>query len=151
LPQNLNWTLEPCNTAFVYFGNERFMAEYVAFAFDFMRNAAPREIQKGWDLLPYMVFVEQRWFSMCAENCGVKIHSLSTLPELFDGGQNFYTHIWGYKKILRENPFEAENFCRDCAGRISYDFPTFSKNFSSIERFKNYFKKNVPTGQHKFF
>ena len=140
-PENLNWNLEPCNAAFVYFGNENFIKKYRDFAFEFMNAAAPYENQNGWDLLPYMVFIEQRWFSMCAEICGVKIHSLSTVSELFSKGQNFYTHIWGYKQFLRENPLEAEKFCRDCAGRIAYDFPNFAENFSKIERFKNFFEK----------
>lgn len=138
-PQNLNWDLEPCNTAFVYFGDKKFVEAYSKFAFEFMKTAAPSADQKGWDLLPYMVFIEQRLLSMCAEICGVKIHSLATLQELFDGEQNFYTHIWGHKQFLRENPFEAEKFCRDCAGRIAYDFPQIAAKLSRLERLKKYF------------
>ena len=126
LPQNLNWSLEPCNAALVYFGDKNFVNRYCDFAFEFMKAANPYENQSGWDLLPYMVFVEQRWLAMCAENCGVKIHSWSNLFELF-GGQKFFTHIWGHKQILRENPDAAEKFCRDCAARIKHDFPDFAK------------------------
>ena len=141
LPLNLNWALEPCNAAFVYFGSKKFVDAYRDFAFDFMHSAAPTENQKGWDLLPYMVFIEQRWLSMCAENCGVKIYALSDLNKLFDATQNFFTHIWGYKRVLRENPADADKFCRDCAGRISNDFPTLAKKFSRLDRFKNFFVK----------
>lgn len=129
LPQNLNWSLEPCNTAFAYFGDKNFVKSYCEFAFEFMKSADPTKNQTGWDLLPYMVFVEQRWLAMCAENYGVKVHSLSNLFELF-GGQKFFTHIWGHKQILRENPADAEKFCRDCADRIKHDFPEWAEKFS---------------------
>lgn len=139
LPENLNWSLEPGNAALIYFGNKKFVLEYCNFAFDFMKNSAPDNNQSGWDLLPYMVFVEQRWLSMCAENLGIKIHSLANLPELFGREQNFFTHIWGHKKFLRENPKDAENFCRDCAGRISHDFSKDAEIFSKLDRLKKYF------------
>ena len=137
LPENLNWKLEPCNAALVYFGNAQFVAEYSSFAFEFMRASAPENLQ-GWDLLPYMVFVEQRWMAMCAEQLGVPVHSLSNLQELF-GGQKFFTHVWGYKTFLRDNPSAAEKFCRDCAARISHDFPALAEKFSRLDWSAKYF------------
>lgn len=138
LPKNLNWSLEPCNAALVYFGNENFVKTYCDFAFEFMKNSAPEKNQGGWDLLPYMVFVEQRWMAMCAEKCGVKVHSWANLFELF-GGQKFFTHVWGHKQILRDNPSDAEKFCRDCAGRIKHDFPNWAEKFSTLDKLKNFF------------
>ena len=129
LPPNLNWSLEPCNAALVYFGDKNFVKAYTDFAFEFMKSAAPAENQRGWDLLPYMVFAEQRWMAMCAEKCGVTIHSLSNSFELF-GGQKFFTHIWGHKQILRKDSAAAEKFCRDCAGRIKHDFPDWAEKLS---------------------
>ena len=139
LPAELNWSLDPCNTALAYFGDENLVRRYVDFAFKFMRAAAPPENQSGWDLLPYMVFVEQRWLAMCAELCGIKVQSLSELPELF-GGQKTFTHIWGYKRFFRENKSAAEKFCRDCAGRIAHDFPNVAENLSRLALTKKYFK-----------
>ena len=138
LPENLNWSLEPCNTAFAYFGDRNFVQEYCKFAFDFMKSAAPQENQGGWDLLPYMVFVEQRWLAMCAEIYNKKIFSFANLDELF-GKQNFFTHLWGQKKFLRENLGDAEKFCRDCAGRIFHDFPTSAEKFAKLNRLTRYF------------
>ena len=138
LPENLNWTLDPCNAALVYFGDKNFVAHYVEFAFEFMRAANPFPNQNGWDLLPYMVFVEQRWLAMCAELCNVEVCSLSDLAELF-GEQKTFTHIWGYKKFFRENPTAAKKFCRDCAGRIAHDFPQSAEKFSRLPLTKNYF------------
>lgn len=138
LPEDLDWSLDPCNAALVYFGAEDFVRRYVEFAFDFMRAASPPHEQSGWDLLPYMVFAEQRWLSMCAQKCGVEIHSLSELSALF-GRQKTFTHVWGYKKILRENHSAAEKFCRDCAGRIAYDFPQAAEKFSRLPLTKKFF------------
>lgn len=139
LPENLNWSLEPCNTAFAYFGDKNFVDKYRNFAFEFMQNSAPENTENGWDLLPYMVFVEQRWLTMCAEICGKKIYSFSNLLELFDDKQEFFTHLWGHKQFLRENPADAEKFCRGCAERIAYDFPDSAKKFSELNRLKKFF------------
>ena len=138
LPENLDWSLEPCNAALVYFGAKNFVEPYTKFAFDFMRAAAPPAEQSGWDLLPYMVFVEQRWLAMCAKIFGVEVHSLSDLEKLF-GGQKTFTHIWGYKKFFRENRSAAEKFCRDCAGRIAHDFPRAAEKFSRLPFTEKYF------------
>lgn len=79
-----------------------------------------------------MVFAEQRWMAMCAEHLNVPINELSTLKGLFDGKQQYFTHVWGYKQKLRDNPDEAEAFCQKCAGRLKHDFPEFA------EKLKNY-------------
>ena len=141
LPQDLDWSLDPCNAALVYFGNKNFVDGYCNFAFKFMCNARPAAELHGWDLLPYMVFVEQRWLAMASKIFGVELHSLSTITELF-GGQNVFTHIWGHKTFLRENPAAAKKFCRDCAGRIAHDFPTAAENFSRLDWAKSYFGKS---------
>lgn len=133
LPAELNWTLDPCNAALVYFGDENFVRRYVEFAFDFMRAAEPLPNQSGWDLLPYMVFVEQRWLAMCAELCGVEVESLSDLAELFGGKQKTFTHVWGYKKFFREDRAAADKFCYDCAKRIAHDFPEFPLQTKKID------------------
>ena len=139
LPKDLNWSLDPCNTALAYFGDINFVNRYVEFAFDFMKAAKPLPEQSGWDLLPYMVFVEQRWLAMCAELCGVEVHSLSDLAELFGGKQKTFTHIWGYKKFFREDKAAAEKFCFDCAKRIAYDFPQSAEKLSRLPMTKKYF------------
>lgn len=139
LPPNLNWELEPCNAALVYFGDKNFVRRYVEFAIKFMQTANPLPNQSGWDLLPYMVFIEQRWLAMCAELFGVELKTFSDLPALFGGGQKKFTHVWGYKKFFRENSAAAEKFCRDCAGRIAHDFPRHAEKFSRLPITEKYF------------
>ncbi len=139
LPRELDWTLDPCNAALVYFGDKNFVRRYVEFAFEFMRAANPLPEQRGWDLLPYMVFIEQRWMAMCAKLCGVELKTFSDLPALFGGEQKTFTHVWGYKKFFRENSAAAEKFCRDCAGRIAHDFPRQAKKFAQLAATGKYF------------
>lgn len=133
LPDWLDWSVRPCNGALVYFGSNRFVRDYTAFALDFMQNAATRD-----DRLSYMVFAEQRWMAMCAEKLGIPIHELSSLAGLFDGKQKYFTHIWGYKQKLRDNPQEADKFCRKCGDRLKHDFPDFAarmKNYAWTEKY----------------
>ena len=118
LPPSLDWTVEACNTAFAYFGARDLVNRYCNFAFDFMRAA-------DGDGLPYMVFAEQRWLAMCARLMHRKIHALSSLDDLFGGRQKYFTHIWGAKQKLRDDPTLAEKFCSDCIARLRYDFPHF--------------------------
>ena len=139
LPDDLDWAAAPCNAALVYFGDKNFVERYVKFAFDFMKAASPPSGQSGWDLLPYMVFVEQRWMAMCAERCGVEIHCLSDLPALFGNEQKTFTHVWGHKQVFRDNKAAAEEFCRDCAGRIVHDFPQTVEYFSRLATTGRYF------------
>ena len=121
LPYGLDWSARRCNAALVYFGSDSFISKYTAFALEFMQMA-----DTGDDCLSYMVFAEQRWMAMCAEKFDVPIHELSSLEGLFDGKQKYFTHVWGYKQRLRDNPQEADEFCRKCGGRLKHDFPEFA-------------------------
>ncbi|MCR5833899.1 MAG: hypothetical protein K6G55_04535 [Selenomonadaceae bacterium] len=126
LPNWLDWSVRPCNGALVYFGSPRFMREYTHFALEFMQKA-----KDTGDRLSYMVFIEQRWMAMCAEHLGLTIHEFSTLEGLFDGKQKYFTHVWGYKQRLRDNPKEAADYCRKCVGRLRHDFPGFAEKLKS--------------------
>lgn len=135
LPDWLDWSTRPCNGALVYFGSNRFVREYTTFALDFMKNAATKD-----DCLSYMVFAEQRWMAMCAEHLNVPIHELSTLEGLFDRKQKYFTHIWGYKQKLRDNPRKSEDFCRQCARRLAHDFPDYTEKLVQQEWAHKYWK-----------
>ena len=117
-PAALDWNVNACNTAFAYFGARDIVRRYCDFAFDFMQSAAG-------DGLPYMVFVEQRWLAMCARLMNRKVYEMSSLDNLFGGRQKYFTHVWGAKQQLRDDPRLAEKFCSDCVARLQYDFPQF--------------------------
>ena len=134
LPNWLDWTVRPCNAAFVYFGSERLVRDYTDFAIKFMQNADVED-----DRLTYMVFAEQRWLAMCAEHLDIPVHEFSSIEGLFSKKQKYFTHIWGYKQRLRNNPMEAEKFCRRCAGRLKHDFPEFAASLTNYSWAEKYF------------
>jgi len=141
LPLSLDWEVEACNTAFAYFGGQEIIRRYTSFAFDFMTHA-----NTEGEYLTYMVFVEQRWLSMCAKIMGREIFSFSSLGDLFRGKQQYFTHIWGDKERLRRSKIYREAFCRKCAIRILRDFPDWGELLQNTEWAAQYFLKEQENG-----
>ena len=134
-PTNWNWHEPACNTAITYFGNDTLRKTYVGQAMDFMQAA------RGRDGLIYMVFAEQRLLAMCAQACGVPIHAFSTEQDLFQGNQRDFTHIWGFKQAMQEQPVLHELFCQKCAARIRKDFPIYANICQTIPQLQPYFQQ----------
>lgn len=134
-PTNWNWHEPACNTALTYFGNDTLRKTYVGQAMDFMQAA------RGRDGLIYMVFAEQRLLAMCAQACGVPIHAFSTEQDLFQGNQRDFTHIWGFKQAMQEQPVLHELFCQKCAARIRKDFPIYTNICQTIPQLQPYFQQ----------
>lgn len=135
-PTNWNWHEPACNTALTYFGNDTLRKTYVEQAMDFMQAA------RGRDDLIYMVFAEQRLLAMCAQACGVPIHAFSTEQDLFQGNQHDFTHIWGVKQAMQEQPVLRELFCKKCAARIRKDFPIYANICQTIPQLRPYFQQH---------
>ena len=132
---SFDWTVQPFNTALAYFGNDEFRRYYTDTAIRFMRCSPDAD-----DTLTYMVFAEQRLLAMCAEKKLAHAAALSDLPALFGGAQNgYFTHIWGFKQQMRENPELYEDFCRRCAARLQKDFPEESKTIANIAELSPFF------------
>lgn len=109
----------PVNTAFLYIPDESFKQYYTSQAIAFMRSA-----QKTNDRLCYMVFTEQRLLAMCADKLGFEIQTLLDKNRLFVP-QDSFTHLWGAKQAMRDNPNEREKFCERCKQRLLSDFPDY--------------------------
>ncbi len=109
---------EACNTAFCVIKDAAFKDAYTAAAFDFMRH-----FRGGADRVTGMVYAEQRIIGMCARERGVPIRAFCSLDGLRPGRQTCFTHLWGYKDVLRRDAQARETFCRRCAARIVRDFP----------------------------
>ena len=133
LPANLDWSVEACNTAFAYFGANDFIRRYTDYAFELMTSLDTTD-----NVLTYMVFVEQRWAAMCAALMRREIFALSSLENLF-GRQKYFTHIWGDKQNLRDDPQASESFCRSCARRIKNDFPSWAETLQATDWAGKYF------------
>lgn len=130
----LDWSVKPVNTALSYFNDADFVQTYTQKAISFMLSH-----QNADNPLTYMVFAEQRLAAMLAKASGIPVHLLSDLPALFGSGQQYFTHIWGFKQQMRENPALYEGFCRRCVARLTQDFPEWGAVMSHIPSLSAYF------------
>ncbi len=117
----------PLNTAFLYLPDNDIKEFYVSQAIAFMKSAVPCD-----DRLCYMVMAEQRMLAMCAEYTGTAVKTLLDKDHLFFP-QDSFTHLWGAKQAMRDDPKEREKFCRRCAERIRSDFPEYAYTVDIIE------------------
>ena len=134
LDEELDWSVLPSNTAFMYISNEEFKNYYITSAIDFMNN-----LDCGDDKITNMVFAEQRLISMCAKRKNIEINEIMTLDNLFSRKQKLFTHTWGYKKEMRSDFNKRREFCIRCIIRIIKDYPEYEEIISSIEPLKGYY------------
>ena len=116
--KQLDYTIRPLNTAFLYMNNDDFKRYYVDCAMEFMKSAKP-----GGDRLTYMVYAEQRLLAMLADYKKVEVETLLEYEQLQIKPQKYYTHLWGAKQVMRDNPREHERICQQCRARIRASFP----------------------------
>ena len=127
----------PVNTAFLYIKDYEFTINYAEEAINFMKNAAP-----GNDNLKYMVFAEQRLLPIMANKYDKKIRTMFPLGQDI-GYQEYFTHIWGHKNILKYNYEEKMKFCNRISDRIRRDFPEKYEKLSRISLLSNIMKEEI--------
>lgn len=130
----LDWTVLPTNTALSWFADADFTNDYTQTALDFMCAASPADHH-----LTYMVFAEQRLLPMLAKQHRLSICSLMELPELFYSGQDWFTHIWGFKQQMRQDEHIYQDFCTRCAKRLQKDFPPAAQILCKLSELSGYF------------
>ncbi len=130
----LDWDALPTNTALSWFADADFTEYYTQTALDFMRAASPADHH-----LTYMVFAEQRLLPMLAKQKNIPICSLMELPELFYSGQDWFTHIWGFKQQMRQDTEAYKHFCTRCATRLQRDFPSAAAHLRTLSMVSPYF------------
>lgn len=112
-----SWDVPPVNTCMLYMAKEQFKNYYVDSSIQFMENC--RETEEN---LCHMVFAEQRLLAMCAARKGKIIASF--FPEAADiERQDVFTHLWGYKNILKFNYGKRVEFNGRLCERIEREFP----------------------------
>lgn len=130
----LDWSVKACNTAFCVIKNDALLKLYTSMAIDFMRASGETD-----DRLKYMVFAEQRLLPMCAKMSGVQVDAFSNLNELFSEQEKRFTHTWGMKQQMRDNPALRYDFCKRCINRIIHEYPHMYAVMHEIENLKQYF------------
>lgn len=112
-----DWNEFPVNTCMLYIADDEFKEYYVNESVCFMEHCMERE-----ENLCHMVFAEQRLLAMCAGKKGKIISSF--FPSAVDiGHQDIFTHLWGYKNILKFNYKERTAFNNRMCRRIIAEFP----------------------------
>ncbi len=132
--EEFDWGLKACNTAFCVIKNDGLLKYYTSSAIDFMRRA-----EGGDDFLTYMVFAEQRLLPMCAKKMNVSLSAFSDLGNLFGENEKRFTHTWGMKQQMRDNPALRADFCRRCINRIVHEYPYMYEVMKNTENLKQYF------------
>ncbi len=117
LPGEWDFSLNAANTAFLYLRHEDFRDYYTASAAAFMRGVEG----KGLDPTSAMCTAEQRLLPMCAKAKGQNLAYLLDLDRADD--QDFVTHVWGYKRAMKEIEPRRYAFCVKCARRILRSHP----------------------------
>ncbi len=128
-----DWTERPCNTAFAYFNDPKFVEYYTSQAIDFMidNGEYPKE------MVSQMVFAEQRLFSMCAKTKHIDIYSF--LEDPFQKENELFTHLWGTKSIARKNIHKKNELCIILEKKIKREFPNFVPQTAKLkEIFEKY-------------
>lgn len=109
----------PLNTAFLYVPDNDFKEFYTSQSIAFMKSSV-----KCDDYLKYMVFAEQRLVAMCADYTGTPVKTLLDKDVLFRP-QSDFTHLWGAKQAMRDNPGLRTDFLAKCRMRLLRDFPEY--------------------------
>lgn len=129
-----NWNIKACNTAFCIITDDELLKYYTEKAIEFMHHTSETD-----DRLTYMVFAEQRLLPMCAEKMKKSVMAFSGLDKLFGETDNRFTHTWGMKQQMRDNPLLRHDFCQRCINRIIHDYPQMHNIMKNIEPLKQYF------------
>lgn len=136
IDREFNWQVKPFNTALAYINDKKFLDFYTENSLNFMKNLIDSE-----DRLINMVFAEQRMFSMCAEKLNLQPKELMPLEELSKSEQEYFTHVWGLKDIMRKDFNVRKRFCKRCIERIIDDFPQYEKNIADMKVLKHYYEE----------
>lgn len=132
--ERFDWSLRACNTAFCVIKDNELLKLYTDTAVEFMRSAREEN-----DRLAYMVFAEQRLLPMCAKLSGAAVSAFSSLDELFSERERRFTHTWGMKQQMRDNPALRYDFCKRCINRIIHENPHMYEVMRKIDSLKQYF------------
>ena len=117
LRDDLSLSALPLNTAMLYIDDLAFTHMYASESLNFMKGC-----DEKYDNLKPMVFAEQRYISMLAEKNNKPIKTM--FPFAGDiGYQEYFTHIWGHKNILKYNFEERKKYNNRILSRLKKDFP----------------------------
>lgn len=133
---NYDWTVLPCNTAFLYIKDNNFKDYYCDKSIEFMlkNSNMPNTLKNR---LVYMVFAEQRLLSMCADKKSLNILPIISSNTNILNSYNF-THLWGFKYSMEMSYYTRVEFCLNIMRRIIHDFPEYEDILMNIPQLSRY-------------
>ena len=134
-PENWDFSLPAANTAFLYFRDAALRNAWLDEAFDFMRHVRT----EGLNPVQTMCFAEQRILPMCAGENGKTLGYLMKPEEVLT--QQFVTHTWGFKQVLRRSEAARDAFCMRCVRRIHLDFPRAAELLDGCTDLRDYARR----------
>jgi len=117
-PSYYNWEVLPSNTAFLYIRDEPFKDFYLRESKRFMFCNKERPLE----FVSQMVFAEQRLLSICADYRGLAVNHL--LPDPFLCSNETVIHLWGFKRMLRENANLQAVYCQQLIKTVGEELAT---------------------------
>ena len=117
LEENLPLDELPLNTALLFIKDNEFRVKYAEKSIDFMENC----VEENDNLRP-MVFAEQRLITMMAKQNNKYINTMFNLAQDI-GYQEYFTHIWGHKNILKYNYDERKKYINRIINRLKNEYP----------------------------
>lgn len=130
-PDDYDWEALPLNTALLYIKDIDFIHKYADAAIDFMYY-----VDVESENLKHMVFAEQRLLPILASRYKKDITTMYSIGEDI-GYQEYFTHVWGHKNILKYNDKEKQKFCRRIVERIKRDYPDVLNLLINIPELQN--------------
>ena len=131
-PEGLDKEALPLNTAMLYIKDLDYTHKYADESLRFMTGCSEEN-----ENLKHMVFAEQRLLPMMASRDGKIIKTMFPLGEDI-GIQDYFTHIWGHKNILRYNSDERKKYCCRIIKRLMNDYPDHMKFVEGKDMFSEY-------------
>ena len=117
-PSYYNWEVLPANTAFLYIRDESFRDFYLRESKRFMFF----NMERPMEFVSQMVFAEQRLLSICANYRGLTVNHL--LPDPFLCSNETVIHLWGFKRMLRENANLQAVYCQQLIKTVGEELAT---------------------------
>lgn len=104
--------VRPLNTALLYSSNRELILDYTNNSIDFMKNCYEKD-----DYLRPMVFAEQRLLPIYSHKYNLKTKTFCEYAEDINN-QQYFTHLWGHKDILKFNYHERVKFNKRVLERL---------------------------------
>lgn len=135
--KNLDWSVNPINTALTYFGNENCKQIYIEEAKRFIKNNMGTSLYGNTS---QMIFVEQRLLSMLCKASNTNLTSFVEDETKYIGPDFF--HLWGLKNQLSYNKDKYNSMVHTLLYSLINNFPDYECKVKQINCLNKYMRRD---------